>query len=69
MEEQGKTTTNLKKDEYVKQEIDKLSKDAEILFPDWQLFGFTRSHGCNGSAKEIVNERIILDGTFFGNCK
>lgn len=59
------TTTIPTEDEYVQRETNKLSKDANILFPDWQLFGFTRSHGCDGSAKEIVNERIILDGTFF----
>ena len=66
MEEQGKTTTNLKKDEYVKQEIDKLSKDAEILFPNWELFGLMQQIGCNSRyIKSISNERLLLEGTFF----
>lgn len=59
------TKTIPTEDEYVKQEIDKLSKDAEILFPNWELFGRISNFGCNESVEEIVNERIILDGTFF----
>ena len=59
------TTTIPTEDEYVQRETNKLSQDANTLFPNWELFGRISNFGCNGSVEEIVNERIILDGTFF----
>ena len=65
MKEEDKITTHITEEEYVKKEMEKLSNDANILFPNLELFGRISSFGCNPSVKEIVNERIILDGTFF----
>ena len=59
------TKTIPTEDEYVQQEVNKLSQDANALFPNWELFGRIKNFGCNASVDEIVNERIILDGTFF----
>ncbi|MBQ7552158.1 MAG: hypothetical protein IJT15_01765 [Rickettsiales bacterium] len=59
------TKTIPTEDEYVQQEANKLSQDANTLFPNWELFGRIKNFGCNASVDEIVNERIILDGTFF----
>ena len=60
------TTTIPTEEEYITQEIDKLSKDAEILFPNWELFGFIENIGCNtGVVRSIANERLLLEGTFF----
>ena len=64
--EQGIDTKTIPtEDEYVQQEVNKLSQDANALFPNWELFGRIKNFGCNASVDEIVNERIILDGTFF----
>ena len=66
IEQNMDTKTIPAEDEYVQRETNKLSQDANTLFPNWELFGFIENDGCSPDyVKNVVNERIILDGTFF----
>ena len=45
-EQKKKKKTIPTEDEYVQQEANKLSQDANTLFPDWELFGRIKNFGC-----------------------
>ena len=53
---------------YIDEEIKKLSEEAEILFPNWEFFGFLEGSGCSrdiGYEGKFTSERLLYEGQIF----